>query len=244
MIHGLGDSAIHTYAPRFAASSLRNTPSLFIDLPGFGSSTAAAKYPGTIEAMADDVALLLSYLQVSNAPLFAHSMGANISIELCSRYPKLAHQLILADPLLHPAQSILAARIARFSESAFASRGFSMLVRATSLQAHRGEEAAAAFLPTLKQANPLSLYRAAISLMRDREPTFEELLRQLPHPITMLIGQRSPMQPARPPRADIRVRRVANAGHFVMAEAAESTACAILETIGKLQQGGNERQAM
>lgn len=241
VIHGLGDSAIHTYAPRFATTSLQHTPSLFIDLPGFGESSASEDFSSTIEAMASDVAALLTRLDVRGAPLFAHSMGANIAIELGTRQPTLLRQVILAEPLLDPDQSILAAGIARYSENAFIARGYEMLVRATSLQAHRGETAAVAFLPTLRMASPRALHRAAVSLLQGRDPGFVALLNQLPHPVTLLFGQHSQADLPAMQREDVHVHRIEGAGHFMMAEAAEPTACAILGAVNGVNYEENRR---
>lgn len=237
VIHGLGDSATHTYQPRFAASPLRNTPTLFVDLPGFGAGSASDVYPATIEAMADDTARLLSHLQVSNAPIFAHSMGANIALDLSSRFPILASQFVLAEPLLDPASSVLAAGIARHSEESFVARGYDMLVRATSLQAHRGEVAAEAFLPTLKMANPRTMHRAAVSLLRDRHPTFAEACEVISVPTTLLVGQRSQIWLPDLQRESSRVKHVENSGHFLMVEATVSTAYAILEAVNGVNYG-------
>lgn len=231
VLHGLGDSAIHTYAPRFATSVLKNTPSLFIDLPGFGAATASDPYPATIEAMADDVADLLSTLDVENAPIFAHSMGANIAISLLYTHPRFASRFMAAEPLLHPEHSVLATGIARFSEEAFISRRYEMLVRATSLQTHRGDVAAAAFLPTLKLANPTMMYRAAASLVQERDPDFEAMLLALNVPCSLLIGERTNVDVSGLERAGIQVTRIRNSGHSMMAEQASSTAYAILKLV-------------
>lgn len=231
VIHGLGDSAIHTYAPRFASTSLQHTPSLFIDLPGFGTGSASEAYTSSIEAMADDVMSLLTHLGVRNAPIFAHSMGASVAIMIGTQHPKLARTLILAEPLLDPANSILAARIARFSERSYIHRGHNMLVRATKMQANRGDAASIAFLPTLRQASPRAIHRASVSQLLNRTPSFAEYLEEIPHPTTVLLGGETGV--VLPPwrRTDIRVKRVDNAGHHLMVDAAEPTACAILESV-------------
>lgn len=106
-----------------------------------------------------------------------------------------------------------------------------MLARATSLQAQRGDIAARAFLPTLKQANPATLYRAATSLLRDREPGFITLLQNLKQPASLLVGKKSETSSEGMETDGIRVTYVANAGHFMMAEESNATACAILNLV-------------
>lgn len=231
VLHGLGDSAIHTYAPRFAATSLRETPSLFIDLPGFGEGRATDTYPATLEAMAEDVATLLQSLGVENAPIFAHSMGANIAMLLAQTHANLCSRFVLGEPLLDPAQSVMAADIARHSEAIFLERRFPMLLRATSLQARRGDIAARAFLSTLQMANPLIMYRAAVSLIRPRTPDFLEMLRQSPDRAHLLVGERTETKDLDIHINGIGITRIPEAGHFMMVENDVATACAILEVV-------------
>lgn len=231
VLHGLGDSAIHTYGPRFASTVLRDTPSLFIDFAGFGEGSADAPYPATLKSMAADVAALLSALRISDAPVFAHSMGANVALVLAHQFPGLVSQLVLAEPLLERDQSILAAGIAKQSEQSFLSRGYAMLVRATSLQAHRGDVAAQAFLPPLRMANPVSLHRAATSLLEEQSPDAFSLLQNLKTSSTLLVGEHTPADTTDLELAGIRIIRVPGAGHFMMAEQESATAYAILKQV-------------
>lgn len=231
VLHGLGDSAINTYAPRFANTVLKDTPALFIDFPGFGEGSADIHYPASIEAMATDVATLLGELHVHSTTVFAHSMGANVALILAEDNPQLVSQLVLAEPLLQREQSVLAAGIAKHSEESFVARGYKMLVRATSLQAHRGDVAAMAFLPTLRMANPTTLYRSAVSLLIAREPGFPTLLQNQKQHTTLLIGGKSEASTANIEIDGIRVKIVPSAGHFMMVEQADATACAILNLV-------------
>lgn len=231
VLHGLGDSSIHTYAPRFAATALRNTPALFIDLPGFGEGFATQPYPSTIESMADDVAHLLSALGVHRAPMFAHSMGANVAISLSTKHPTLVAKHILAEPLLVPEQSVLAAGIARRSEKSFIATGYEILARATRLQANRGDIAAHAFLTPLNMASPVAMHRAATSLLQERNPSFLAMLQSLPGQPMLLVGERTAADNATLNRNSLQVTEIPNAGHFMIAEASESTACVILNLV-------------
>lgn len=239
VLHGLGDSSIHTYAPRFQSTVMRHRPSLFVDLPGFGEGSAAESYPGTLEQMADDVASLISALHLDRPIVFGHSMGANVAIMLASRHPGLTGWLILAEPLLDPSESILAAGIARQSEDVFRTRGQAMLLRATSLQAHRGDKAAIAFLDTLKLASTGALYRAAQSLVQHREPVFADMLTCLSSKPALIIGERSSAEVTPYEEAGLTIRSVPNAGHFVFAEETEATAYVMLDLVNRFQDGGH-----
>lgn len=228
VLHGLGDSSLHAIAPRFADTSLRDTPALFIDLPGFGEATADDTYPATIDALTDDVATVLRSLGIAGTTIFGHSMGANVGMLLAYRYPQLAERLILAEPLLRAEHSVLATGIARFSEEVFVERGYRMLARATSLQAHRGDLAAAAFGPTLAMANPRSMHRAASSLIAPRDPGFLAMVSTITFPTTLLIGARTPVNVDDMHLDGVKVMRIAGAGHSMLIEAPEPTACAML----------------
>lgn len=233
VLHGLGDSAIHTYAPRFASTTLRDTPSLFIDLPGFGEGSAPTSGRVTIESMAADVHSLLEHLALQQSVVFGHSMGGNIAIALLHRHPEIASRLIMAEPLLNPADSILAVSIAKQSRSSFLDRRHAMLIRATRIQVQRGDRAAAAFLPTLLMADPATLYAAAESLIAPRGPDFLEMLAHIPCPKDLLVGERTPVDLGAVKGLDVRIHIIPNAGHAMMVEQSAGTAYAMLGIVSR-----------
>jgi pimeloyl-ACP methyl ester carboxylesterase len=231
MLHGLGDSAIRTFPPHIATGPLARYPILFVDLPGFGESRFTTDHPATISRYADDVAALMEYLGTNPTAVFGHSMGGNVALQLAHRYPHLVSRLVLAEPLLDASQSILASGIASVSEETFVNRRFAMLLRATSMQAHRGDRAAAAFLDPLRHTDPLAMHRAARSLINQAAASAESLLFGLPMPRTVLVGERTAADTSRLECAGISVVRIPDAGHFMLADAANSTTCAILRSI-------------
>lgn len=229
MLHGLGDSAIHTFRPRAAQGPLADSPILFIDLPGFGESRFQADHPATIERFAADVAELLRSLHIDSTAVFGHSMGGNVAIHLAHFHPELVSKLAVAEPLLEPGQSVLAADIARFDEQTFIARRFPLLLRATRLQANRGDVSVQAFLGPLQLAEPSALFRSATSLMESAAISSEHMLRQLTIPRTFLIGERTRADVSQIEAAGVAVNRVPNAGHHMLVEAVFATSCAILE---------------
>lgn len=231
MLAGLGDSAIRTFPSHIANGPLVDTPLLFVDLPGFGEARFTTDHPATIARYAQDVAALLSFLNIGPTAVFGHSMGGNIAMELAHRYPQFVLRLVVAEPLLDPGQSILAAGIANVSEETFLNRRYGMLLRATSLQARRGDRAAAAFMDPLERANPLAMHRAATSLVLDTAPNAESIFRKLPLPRTLLVGERTEADTSSLEEAGIPVVRIPDAGHFMLVEAETYTTCAILEAI-------------
>lgn len=229
MLHGLGDSAIHTFQTRAAQGPLADSPILFIDLPGYGESRFQADHPATIERYAADVASLLRYLQIDATAVFGHSMGGNVAIHLAHQHPEMVSKLAVAEPLLEPGQSILAADIARFDEQSFVARRFPHLLRATRLQANRGDVSAQAFLDPLHLAEPSAMFRSATSLMESAAISSEHMLRQLTIPRTVLVGERTKADTSHIEAAGVAVLRIPNAGHNMLVEAVFATSCAILE---------------
>lgn len=101
LVHGMGMS--HRYLNRLHSvlADVGNTYS--IDLPGFGST----RTPGSRLSMSDYAGLLakvLSGLEVSNAVLVGHSMGAQSVVELAIEQPELASHLVLIGPAVDSAR--------------------------------------------------------------------------------------------------------------------------------------------
>lgn len=232
MLHGLGDSAIHTLSHILDFGPLEGTSGLLIDMPGFGRSTAKESYPATIDAHAHAIVDLMRHLGIRDSYLFGHSMGANIAIEIARIQPDLVSRLTLAEPLLHPNHSVLATQISRFTEDAYCARGHGMLIRATRMQASRGDVAAIGFLPVLEMASPRTMYRSAVSLLNPREPSFLDTLITLPQPVTLLLGEHSGGRRRDDLPPSIRYKIIADAGHAMHIEQPNATACAILEADG------------
>jgi pimeloyl-ACP methyl ester carboxylesterase len=231
-LHGLGDSAIITFRPTAMHSALVSTPSLLIDLPGFGYSTAPDNWPSSVEQQTEVVIRLLDALGVANAPIMGHSMGGSIAIQLATRRPNLVSRLTLAEPLLQPEQSVLGRTIARRTESDFILRGYAMLQMATRRQAARGERAAVSFQEPLRHANPAIMHRAASSLLEQRSPTFGEQLQVLAVPRTLLVGEKTNMDLGSLVTGDVGIVRIPDAGHSMMSENPDAFARTIVASLG------------
>lgn len=240
VLHGLGDSSIETYAPLFRSTALRDIPALFIDLPGFGHASADKRYASTIEEMADDVIALLDHLAIAPTIFFGHSMGGNVLISLAYRYPERITTVIVAEPLLNPDHSVMASNITRVDESHYVQRRHQMLIRATEMQIGRGSAAAAAFLAPLRMAHPVAMYRAAVSLMTDRDPGMVKQLEQIECPTYLLIGGTTEFEPDSLGNLRESVYLVPNAGHSMFVEQPEATAYAILGIVSKAVLEGTQ----
>jgi pimeloyl-ACP methyl ester carboxylesterase len=229
-LHGLGDSSIITFDRIATQPALARYPTLLIDLPGFGHSTAPDSWPATMEHHADVVAILLEQLNLDHSPIVGHSMGGSLALMVAARRPRNVSRLILAEPLLKREHSELAASLARRSEQDFVSRGFDMLLRATRRQAARGDKAAQGFLIPLQHANPVIMHRSASSLLADRTPPFLSLLEMLPMDKTLLLGARTNVEPS-PVPPGVSLLRIPDAGHSMMSENPDGFAHAIARAL-------------
>ncbi len=230
VLHGLGSSSREfTYladAPGFERRKL-----LLIDIPGFGDSDKPDAWTYAMEDQADLLATLLGQLDGDPVALVGHSMGGSIGIALASRHPRLIERLIVAEPNLDPGTGSLSGHIARQSETGFVKRGYERLLYQTQREADRGDGVAGRFLVTLKQASPLALHRAAVSLRVERSPTFREQFETLAVPRSLIWGANTP--PLEPPLADphIAVETIPDAGHVMMTEQPAAFAAAILRAL-------------
>lgn len=233
VLHGLGDSAIHTFAPLFQDSVLADIPALFIDLPGFGEASASPDFSAEIESYAEVVRDLLMHLNVQPRAVFGHSMGGSIAILLAARWPELVPHLIVAEALLVPENSVLAMSLQKRSEESFVERGYAMLRRATHRQALRGDAAAQGFAPVLAMADPSMIHRAATSLVRQRIPHIGEILSQLSMPRAFLVGEHTEADSLGIEDHGVDLIEIPDAGHSMMSEQPSLTAQAIRATLDK-----------
>ncbi|MCA9878523.1 MAG: alpha/beta fold hydrolase [Thermomicrobiales bacterium] len=66
-----------------------------VDLQGHGR-TADIDRPIRYEAMADDVAALMDYLDIASADTFGYSMGGGVALQLALRHPERVRRQVLA----------------------------------------------------------------------------------------------------------------------------------------------------
>lgn len=213
-LHGLGAASTTTFADVAQHPSLASISSILIDLPGAGHSRAPESWGGTIEDLAS--VSLRAIETVVNGPvvLFGHSLGGSVAIVAATQRPDLIRHLIVAEPNLDPGIGTISQTITRRGEEAFATHGFQGLVEATSRLARQGNVGAAAWLRTLRLADPRQLHRAATSVLAARQPTFRQQLIDLPLPVTIIAGQLTPpIQPPLPYQSHLTGYVVPDAGH-------------------------------
>lgn len=216
-IHGLGSSAIATFPAIATRPELRQHRSILIDLPGFGYSSAPDDWTFSIEDQAEVLGEMLDRLDLPPVHLVGHSMGGSIAIAFAHRQPERVARLTVAEPNLDPGTGTLSGHITRMSEAAFVSRGYDRMIRAMESQARRGDDSAAIFAPTLRQASAIGLHRAASSLRTDRSPTFREQFLAASMPRLHIAGERSNDVPASELTSSrVAFITIANAGHTMM----------------------------
>jgi len=82
--------------PDPAATAAAGVRLLVVDRPGYGeSSPVAAGVASTLPALADDVAIALASLGVTNAGVVGWSNGGSVALALAARHPALVRALVL-----------------------------------------------------------------------------------------------------------------------------------------------------
>jgi pimeloyl-ACP methyl ester carboxylesterase len=93
LIHG-GGSTIQTSFGRVIDSIAKERQVIAVELQGHGH-TPDINRPETFEQDADDVAVLLKFLNIENADFFGFSNGGNTTMQIATRYPNLVRKIIL-----------------------------------------------------------------------------------------------------------------------------------------------------
>jgi pimeloyl-ACP methyl ester carboxylesterase len=92
LLHG-GLGATVMFAPIMPAISA-NRRVIAVDLQGHGR-TADIDRPLSMEAMADDVAGLLKYLNIETADVMGYSLGGGVALRIAIQHPTIVKRLIL-----------------------------------------------------------------------------------------------------------------------------------------------------
>jgi pimeloyl-ACP methyl ester carboxylesterase len=214
-LHGLGGAATVAFAPLARHPSLAGVRSLLIDLPGHGRSSRPADWSYAIEDQAELVAEAIRRMADGPVTMFGHSMGGSIAILAAAPLQQTLSRLILAEPNLDERGGPTSGLIAGQAEEAFVQQGFMRMLRATRLEARRGNRALAQWAETLEMADPLALHRSATSLLARREPTFGDIFTRMEIPRAIIMGDHAGSRPAVP---GVPMHVVANASHLLMAD--------------------------
>ncbi|MEU6090002.1 alpha/beta hydrolase [Streptomyces sp. NPDC047085] len=209
-LHGLGSMSAVYHAHIAARPELAGRRSLFMDLPGHGTSDRPPHFGYTLEEHADAVAVALDQADVTGAELIAHSMGGAVALVLAHRRPDLVSRLVLTEANLDPfpPQTAASSGIAAYGEDEFAEKEYARVL----------DSVGPLWAATMRLADPRALHRSAVGLRRGSDPTMRTILEGLEIDRVYLQGEHSGELPGRQQleAAGVRVVTVPGAGHNVM----------------------------
>ncbi|WP_417366005.1 alpha/beta fold hydrolase [Glutamicibacter arilaitensis] len=113
LIHGLGASSRYfTPLANILATKYRV---IVPELPGHGKNLDDGR-PVTVARFAHEVVLAMRELEVENAIVLGHSMGAQVAIELARAWPDMVKHLIIAAPAVNDREATLFRQARRLIE--------------------------------------------------------------------------------------------------------------------------------
>ncbi|MFD8999506.1 alpha/beta fold hydrolase [Streptomyces sp. NPDC059582] len=220
-VHGLGAASAVYHAHVAARPELAGRRSLFVDLPGHGTSDRPAEFGYTLDDHADALAVALDAAGVTGAELVAHSMGGSVAIVLAARRPELVSRLVLTEANLDPFPPPTAGSsgIASYEEDAFVDGGYARVL----------EKVGPLWAATMRLADPRALYRTAVGLRNGSRPVMRTILEGLAIERVYLQGEQSGELAGRETleAAGVRVVTVPGAGHNVMFDNADAFVAAV-----------------
>ncbi|MEU3856313.1 alpha/beta hydrolase [Streptomyces sp. NPDC028722] len=209
-LHGLGSMSTAYHAHIAARAALAGRRTLFVDLPGHGTSDRPQDFGYTLEEHADAVAAVLDAAGAAGAELIGHSMGGAVAVVLAHRRPGLVSRLVLTEANLDAFPPVTAAssEIASYEEDEFVERGYARVLDAVG----------PLWAATMRLADPRALHRSAVGLRRGSDPVMRTLLEESPVDRVFLQGAHSGELPGREAleSAGVRVVTVPAAGHNIM----------------------------
>ena len=217
---GLGLAATGVYGQVVRSAPLVAYRTLLPDYLGCGFSDCPKDFSYSIHDHAAAIAQLLDALHITPCVLVGHSMGGSVAITLAGQRPDLVKCLILAEANLDPGGGAFSRGIASATEADFIRERYGQLIQAVTSQGQAGDLAAAVAAGIWQIADPSALYRSAVSLVQGTQPSWRELLYQLPMPCGFIFGENSlpDTDTAILPTHGIRIAVVPRAGHAMMLE--------------------------
>jgi len=97
LLHGSHATIKTTWGSMIPALS-KNHQVIAVELQGHGH-TGDINRPITCEAMAEDIAALLKYLNIPQASIMGYSMGSGVALNVALKHPKLVRKLVLLSPV-------------------------------------------------------------------------------------------------------------------------------------------------
>lgn len=185
---GLGFGASYL-APLFTEAPLRGRAALCVDLPGTGMSEPLPRRH-EIAAHATAVAELLDVLGLSGLPVFGHSLGGTVGIELARMRPELVSKLIVAEGNVTPGGGGASRAMSQGTCEDFVGGGFERLLQGRRSSAVEGDEIAAFLYAGRLGSDARAIYETAGALV-DLDPSLEKTLLAMTLPRVFIYGENS-----------------------------------------------------
>ncbi len=225
-LHGLGASSSADFTELASLPRLLPYRRILVDFFGFGFSERPQRFSYTLDDHAQVISSLLRQLGLSERSCIfvGHSMGGAVAITLAATAVSRPGGLVIAEGNLDPGGGVVSRPIAEQTESQFLDTGYRRFLDILAQRPHVATYAASA-----RVADPLALYRSAVSLKAGTVPTMRERLGSLQLPRMFLFGEESL------PNDDeewleqhgIAVEVIASAGHNMMHENPSAVADAV-----------------
>ncbi|MFF5439394.1 alpha/beta fold hydrolase [Streptomyces achromogenes] len=223
-VHGLGSMSAVYHAHIAARPELAGRRSLFVDLPGHGTSDRPQDFGYSLDDHAHAVAVALDTAGVTSAELIGHSMGGAVAIVLAHRRPDLVSRLVLTEANLDacPPSTAASSGIAAYEEEEFVEKAYARVL----------DTVGPLWAATMRLADPRALHRSAVGLCRGSSPVMRTLLEGLSVDRIFLQGEAGGELAGRErlEAAGVRVVTVSGAGHNVMFDNPGAFAAAVAGT--------------
>lgn len=223
-VHGLGATSAVYHAHIAARPQLAGRRSLFVDLPGHGTTDRPERFGYTLENHADALAAVLDAAGLTGAELIAHSMGGSVALVLAHRRPELVSRLVLTEANLDalPPETAGSSWIDTYAEDDFVAGGHARVL----------EKAGPRWAATMRLADPRALHRSAAGLRRGSTPMMRTILEGLAIDRVYVQGELSGELEGREKLegAGVRVVTVPGAGHNVMFDQPDAFVAAVAGT--------------
>lgn len=238
LLHALGGTQAAWYAVIERLALHRRAVAM--DLRGHGRSVPAPG-PYSVEGWADDVAALITSMDLGVVTVVGHSLSTLVAQQLAVTHPQLVDRLVLVGALEGP---IPVTGIERRTE-AVEKEGMTSLVddwleRALASRTRATMPQVAGLMHELFSRNDPSCYAASLRALAEAPVIPHESITQ---PALLLVGDQdvsTPLASSEVLRArlgDARLRMIGDAAHWPMVDQPGSVARAILEFAGATRPG-------
>ena len=164
-----------------------------VDFLGHGYSDKPHDFAYGIEGHARTIVALIDALGLSECGLMGHSMGGGVGIHVAAARPRIVSLLVMAEGNIDGDGEI---PLDGQTEDQFVERGFAELLDAQSMEAESQPAGLrAAHLGITRLLEPRAVYREAVSMSGETEPSTRSLLGSLEMPRWYLLGGASDPEP-------------------------------------------------